>query len=57
MTAAPYGHDLLCMVKGYDEAENGNVDALAVSAPDAQTFVVELSYHVYTLTRSARSQR
>ena len=44
MTAAPYGHDLLCMVKGYDEAENGNVDALAVSAPDAQTFVVELSY-------------
>lgn len=44
MTAAPYGHDLLCMVKGYDEAENGNVDALAVSAPDAQTFVAELSY-------------
>ena len=44
MTAAPYGHDLLCMIKGYDEAENGNVDALAVSAPDAQTFVVELSY-------------
>ena len=44
MTAAPYGHDLLCMIKGYNEAENGNVDALAVSAPDAQTFVVELSY-------------
>ena len=44
MTAAPYGHDLLCMVKGYDEAENGNIDALSVSAPDAKTFVVELSY-------------
>ena len=44
LTAAPYGYDLLCMVKGYDEASNGNVDALGVSAPDDQTFVVELSY-------------
>ncbi|MBO4375558.1 MAG: peptide ABC transporter substrate-binding protein [Lachnospiraceae bacterium] len=42
-TAAPYGYDLLNMVKGYDEAEGGNVDALGVSAPDATTFVVELS--------------
>ena len=44
LTAAPYGYDLLCMVKGYDEAAAGNLDALAVSAPDDQTFVVELSY-------------
>ena len=44
LTAAPYGYDLLCMVKGYDEASNGNVDALGVSAPDDQTFGVELSY-------------
>lgn len=44
MTAAPYAYDLLCMVKGYDEAAGGDVDALAVSAPDDQTFVVELSY-------------
>ncbi len=42
-TAAPYGYDLLNYVKGYDEAEAGNVDALAVSAPDAKTFVVELN--------------
>ncbi len=42
-TAAPYGYDLLNMVKGYDEAEAGDVDALGVSAPDASTFVVELS--------------
>lgn len=41
-TAAPYGYDMLCMVKGYDEAANGNLDALGVSAPDAKTFVVEL---------------
>ena len=44
LTAAPYGYDLLCMVKGYDEAAAGDLDALAVSAPDDQTFVVELSY-------------
>ena len=41
-TAAPYGYDLMNYVKGYDEAEAGNLDALAVSAPDAKTFVVEL---------------
>ena len=44
MTAAPYGYDLLCMIKGYDEAAAGNLDALAVSAPDDQTFVVELAH-------------
>lgn len=42
-TAAPYGYDMLCMVKGYDEASKGNLDALGVSAPDDKTFVVELS--------------
>ena len=44
MTAAPYGYDLMCMIKGYDKAAEGDLDALAVSAPDDQTFVVELSY-------------
>ncbi len=43
VTAAPYGYDLLNYVKGYEEAEAGDVDALAVSAPDAKTFVVELN--------------
>lgn len=42
-TAAPYSADMLSMVKGYEEATKGNVDALAVSAPDAKTLVVELS--------------
>ena len=42
-TAAPYAFDMLGYVKGYDEAAAGNIDALGVSAPDAQTFVVELS--------------
>ena len=57
LTAAPYGYDLLCMVKGYDEASNGNVDALGVSAPDDQTFVVELTpIRAYTSTRSAHLQ-
>ncbi len=42
MTAAPYGYDLLNCVKGYEEASEGNLDALAVSAPDKNTFVVEL---------------
>ena len=41
-TAAPYGYDLMNYVKGYDEAAEGDLDALAISAPDAQTFVVEL---------------
>lgn len=43
VTAAPYGYDLLSVVKGYDEAAAGDVEKLAVSAPDASTFVVELS--------------
>ncbi|MCR5725332.1 MAG: peptide ABC transporter substrate-binding protein [Treponema sp.] len=41
-TAAPYGYDLLNMVRGFDEASAGDLDKLAVSAPSAQTFVVEL---------------
>ena len=41
--AAPYGYDLLSMIEGYDEAANGDLDALAVSAPDSNTFVVKLS--------------
>lgn len=41
--AAPYAETVLGMVKGYDEAIAGNTEALAVSAPDAKTFVVELS--------------
>ena len=31
------------MVKGYDEAIAGNTDALAVTAPDDKTLVVELN--------------
>lgn len=42
-TAAPYGYDLMNQIKGFDEASEGNLDALAVSAPDDKTFVVELS--------------
>ena len=42
-TAAPYGYDLLNYIKGYDAASEGDLDALAVSAPDANTFVVELN--------------
>ena len=41
--AAPYAETVLSMVKGYNEAVAGNIDALAVSAPDDKTFVVELS--------------
>ena len=41
--AAPYAETVLSMVKGYDEAITGNLDALGVSAPDDKTFVVELS--------------
>jgi peptide/nickel transport system substrate-binding protein/oligopeptide transport system substrate-binding protein len=41
--AAPYAETVLSMVKGYDEAVAGNLDALGVSAPDDKTFVVELS--------------
>ena len=43
MTAAPYAADMLSMVKGYDEAAAGDIDALGVSAPDTKTLVVELS--------------
>lgn len=43
-TAAPYGETVLGMVKGYADAAAGNVDALAVSAPDDTTFVVELAH-------------
>nr|WP_314461176.1 peptide ABC transporter substrate-binding protein [uncultured Clostridium sp.] len=42
-TAAPYAADMLGSVKGYEEAAAGNIDALAVSAPDDKTLVVELS--------------
>ena len=41
--AAPYAETVLSPVKGYDEAITGNLDALAVSAPDDKTLVVELS--------------
>lgn len=41
--AAPYAETVLSMVKGYDEAVKGNLDALGVSAPDDKTFVVQLS--------------
>lgn len=41
--AAPYAETVLGMVKGYDEAINGNLDALGVSAPDDSTLVVELA--------------
>lgn len=42
-TAAPYAADMLSMIKGYEEAAAGNLDALGVSATDATTLVVELS--------------
>lgn len=41
--AAPYAETVLGMVKGFDEATSGDLDALGVSAPDDQTFVVELA--------------
>ncbi|MDF2543046.1 MAG: extracellular solute-binding protein family 5 [Herbinix sp.] len=43
LVAAPYAQTVLGMVKGFDEAIGGNLDALGVSAPDDKTFVVELS--------------
>lgn len=43
VVAAPYAETVLGGVKGYAEAIGGNLDALAVSAPDDKTFVVELS--------------
>ena len=42
-TAAPYADTAVGMIKGFDTAMKGE-DTLAVSAPDAKTFVVELSY-------------
>ena len=42
-TAAPYAETVLNMVKGYDDAINGDVDALAVEATDDLTLVVELA--------------
>lgn len=42
-TAAPYAMDMLGYVKGYKEASNGDLDALGVSAPDDDTFVVEMA--------------
>ncbi len=42
-TAAPYAETVLGMVKGFAEAQAGDLDALAVSAPDEKTLVVELS--------------
>ena len=41
--AAPYAETVLGMVKGYDEAIAGNTDALAVTATDDKTLVVELN--------------
>ena len=43
-TAAPYAETVLGMVKGFAEAAAGNIDALAVSATDDTTFVVELAH-------------
>lgn len=42
-TAAPYAETVLGMVEGYDKAITGDLDALAVSAPDAKTVVVKLA--------------
>ena len=42
-TAAPYAETVLGMVKGYDEAVEGNTEALGVTATDDQTLVVELA--------------
>ena len=40
--AAPYAETVLGMVKGYDEAMAGDADALAVTAKDDKTLVVEM---------------
>lgn len=42
MVAAPYAETVLGMVKGYEDAIAGNLDALAVTATDDKTLVVEL---------------
>lgn len=41
-TAAPYGYDLLNLITGYEEASQGNLEALGVEATDDSTFVVTL---------------
>ena len=41
--AAPYAETVLGMVKGYDKAIEGDLDALAVTAPDAKTLEVEMT--------------
>lgn len=43
-TAAPYAQTVLGMVKGFEEAAGGDIDKLAVSAPDDNTFIVELAH-------------
>ncbi len=43
MVAAPYAETVLGMVAGYEEAIGGNLEALAVEAPDDSTLVVTLS--------------
>lgn len=43
LVAAPYAETVLGMVKGYEDAIGGNLDALAVTAPDDLTLVVELN--------------
>lgn len=40
---SPYAYTVLGMVKGYEEAIKGNLDALRVTAKDDNTLVVELS--------------
>lgn len=40
---APYARTMLGMVKGFEEAAAGTQNALALSAPDPHTLVVELS--------------
>ena len=42
-TAAPYAADMLGYIKGFEGAAGGDWESLAVSAPDDNTFVVELS--------------
>lgn len=43
MVAAPYAETVLSMVAGYDDAVQGNLDALQVAAEDDLTFVVTLN--------------
>lgn len=43
MVAAPYAETVLSMVEGYDDAVQGNLDALQVAAEDDLTFVVTLN--------------